>query len=393
MLCYNRSAERICLGGTTVQQAQQIATQERWDKVADSLASFPELAIDTESNSMHAYRSRICLIQIACSDASYLVDPLAVRDLSALGHILQDSSITKVMHGADYDMRCFYREYGFEVSGLFDTETCARFQGMLSPNLAAVIKAYLDVEIPTSRRLQRSDWALRPLSVEATAYAAADVQHLIALAAKLRRLLREAGRLEWVAEEFGKLEAAGQVTQEHTEPAYFRVKGCDRLDPQQMAVLKELFELREAEAERADVPPYRIMGNDVLLFLAREPHTALENAPGLSPSLARRSGSNIRSAIQKGLRGPGLKREPRPRRHQPPSKDVQVRLQGLKEWRTGKGAALALDPALIWPAISLERLAQDPKSWNEELGAAEVRSWQRREFAVELEEAFHGISV
>ena len=187
---------------TSVQRAQLIATQEGWDHLADRLTAFPELAIDTESNSMHAYRSRICLIQIASPEASYLLDPLTVQDLSALGRILQDSSITKVMHGADYDLRCFYREYDFEVTGLFDTEICARFLGMLSPNLAAVIKAYLDVDIPKSRKLQRSNWALRPLGAEATTYAAADVQHLISLAAKLRQRLKEAGRLDWVGEEF-----------------------------------------------------------------------------------------------------------------------------------------------------------------------------------------------
>ena len=380
---------------TSVQRAQLIATQEGWDHLADRLTAFPELAIDTESNSMHAYRSRICLIQIASPEASYLLDPLTVQDLSALGHILRDSSITKVMHGADYDLRCFYREYGFEVTGLFDTEICARFLGMLSPNLAAVIKAYLDMDIPKSRKLQRSNWALRPLGAEATTYAAADVQHLIPLAAKLGQRLKEAGRLDWVGEEFSRLEAAGRVTPEHTEPAYFRVKGSDRLDPQQMAVMKELFELRDEEAERADVPPYRIMGNDVLLFLAQEPLTPLEDTPGLSPSLVRRAGNKIRAAIQKGLSAPSIIRPPRPRRPQFPSKEVQVRLQGLKQWRSEKGAALALDPALIWPAASLERLAHNPQSWDAELGsngAAEVRAWQRREFTAELEETLRRIT-
>ena len=367
-----------------------ITQQGQWEQVAQRLAQCSELAIDTEANSMYAYRGRICLIQLAADESIYLLDPLAVKDLSALGDLLADAAVTKVLHGSDYDLRSFHREYRFEVAGLFDTETCARFQGMVSPNLAAVLRTFLGVEIPKSRRLQRSNWALRPLSAEAMTYAAADVEHLIPLAGKLRQLLTESGRLEWVEEEFARLEEIGRATGELPEPSYLRVKGSDRLNPQQLAVLKEVFELREAEAERVDLPTYRVMGNDTLLFLAQQPLTPLEEVPGLAPQLVRRLGSRLRAGIQKGLRGPGVQRPPRPRRASP-GKEAQARLQKLKHWRADKGAALGLDPALIWPAASLERLAQEPATWDGE-GTAEVRAWQRREFGGELGEALAGIA-
>ncbi len=368
-------------------EPQLISGQDIWEQVARRLSGSVELAIDTEANSMYAYRGRICLIQIASAESVYLLDPLAVPDLSSLGSILADPSITKVMHGSDYDLRSFHREYGFEVNGLFDTETCARFLGMVSPNLAAVLQHFLEVEIPKSRRLQRSNWGLRPLSGEAIAYAAADVQHLISLARKQRLLLQEAGRLEWVEEEFARLEATGRAAAELPAPDFLRVKGSDRLNPQQLAVLKELFNLREAEAERIDQPPYRVMGNDALLHLAANPFTPLDRVPGLSPQLARRLGGKMRAGIQQAIRGPGIQRPPRPRRV-PPSREIQARQQKLKQWRSDKGAALALDPALIWPAASLDRLAHDPGSWETEVdgtGAPEIRAWQRGQFAGELE--------
>jgi ribonuclease D len=368
-------------------QPQFISDQNQWERVARQLAEATELAIDTEANSMYAYRGRICLIQIASDQSVYLLDPLPIADLSSLGDILADSAITKVMHGSDYDLRSFYREYGFAVNSLFDTETGARFLGMVSPNLAAVVQRYLDVEIPKSRRLQRSNWALRPLSGEAVAYAAADVLHLISLAYKQRRLLKESGRLAWVEEEFTRLEAIGRAVAELPAPDFLRVKGSGRLNPQELAVLKELFDLREAEAERIDQPPYRVMGNDVLLYLAHAPYTPLEDVPELSPHLARRLGEKMQAGIQKALQGPGIQRPPLPRRT-PPSREAQARQQKLKQWRSDKGAALALDPALIWPAASLDRLAQNPDSWETEVadtGAAEVRAWQREQFAGELE--------
>ena len=102
-------------------QPQLISSQGRWDRAAVLLSGASELAIDTEANSMYAYRGRICLIQIASSQAVYLLDPLAVTDLTALGSVLADASVTKVMHGSDYDLRSLHREYGFSVAGLFDT--------------------------------------------------------------------------------------------------------------------------------------------------------------------------------------------------------------------------------------------------------------------------------
>ncbi len=373
-------------------QPQFISTQAHWDRVALELAAAPELAVDTEANSMYAYRGRICLIQIASAKSVYLLDSLALEDLSSLGRILADPSIVKVLHGSDYDLRSFSREYGFPVSGLFDTETCARFLGLVSPNLAAVLQHFMAVEIPKSRRLQRSDWSLRPLSAEAVAYAAADVRHLIPLASKQRELLTERGRLAWVQEEFARLEATGRAAAEVPAPDFLRVKGSDRLNPQQLAVLKELFDLREAEAERIDLPPYRVMGNDALLHLAQEPTMRLEEVPGLSPHLVRRLGDRMRARIQQAMRGPGIQRPQRPR-WTPPGREVQARQQKLKQWRSEKGADLALDPALIWPAASLERLAQDPDSWDSELadtGASGIRAWQRREFAGDLAVVLRG---
>ena len=368
-------------------QPQFISSQEQWERVARRLVGESELAIDTEANSMYAYRGRICLIQLASAESVFLLDPLAVEDLSLLGYILSEPSVTKIMHGSDYDLRSFFREYGFVVNGLFDTETCARFLGMVSPNLAAVLQHFLDVDIPKSRRMQRSNWGLRPLSEEAVTYAAADVLHLIPLAHKQRALLEESGRFAWVLEEFARLEGIGRAAAELPAPDFLRVKGSDRLDAQQLAVLRELFNLREAEAQRMDQPPYRVMGNDVLLHLAQAPFTPLEDVPGLSPRLARRLGGKMQAGIRAAMRGPGFQRPPRPRRA-PPSRVAQARQQKLKQWRSEKGTALALDPALIWPAASLDRLAHDPDSWETELaetGAVEVRAWQRGEFAGELE--------
>ena len=388
-------------------QVRWIADQKSWDHLSEQLAGEPELAVDTESNSLYAYRERICLVQLATSDEAYLIDPLAVKDLSSLGRLLADPHILKVLHGSNYDLRSLDREYGYRVKSLLDTGVAARFLGTARPNLAAVLETFLGVGIPKTKRLQKSDWGLRPLGSLAMQYAAADVCYLTRLAAELRRRLADLKRLEWLGEECALLEQIRYSPPESREDAFPRTKGSAQLDPGTLAVLKELVAFREAEAQRLDWPPFKVARNDALLFLAQRPNTPLEKVPGLPRWLVERSGERIQAAIQQGLRSPGLHRPRTTRWENPWTPESQARLQRLKRWRADRGAMLGLDPALLWPTSSLERLALQPESWREKLeispsppslkggvedlpsdesdaGEPGVRQWQRREFAEEL---------
>ena len=138
-----------------------------------------------------------------------------------------------------------------------------------------------------------------------------------------------------------------------------------------------------------DCPPFRVLTNEALLNLAGSPDLELHQVRGLPSVIARRAGDRIREAIQRGRCGPEVDRPPQPR-YRPWEPEAQARLQSLKVWRTRQAAALDLDPALVWPAASLERLAL---GWNgsaaESLdhGAQDVRNWQRREFSQELRQA------
>ena len=366
-----------------------IDDQQSWERVAAELASEPLLALDTESNSLHAFQERVCLIQLATGEDIFLLDPLAVTDLSALGSLLANPSITKVLHGTDYDVRCLNRDYGFTVRSLFDTELAARFLGSPRPNLSAVLEGFLGVSIPKNRALQTSDWGRRPLNKPALDYAASDVKYLPDLASCLQRRLATACRIDWVMEECQRLEQVLYSPPAPPEVMMLRIKGSSRLGPRELAVLKELFLYREEEAQRMDCPPFRVLTNEALLTLAVSPSLELRKVRGLPGGIARRAGDLIRDAIQRGTSGPEIHRPHRPRNN-PWEPGAQARLQSLKRWRIRQGASLDLDPALLWPAASLERLAQN---WNgsttesPDEGAPEVRDWQRREFSQELRQA------
>src|SRR5918999_5327916 len=377
--------------GTLLNKVQLISDQKTWERTATRLAREPELAVDTESNSLYAYHERICLVQIGTSSEAFLLDPLAVKGFSTFGQLLADPSILKVLHGGSYDLRSLDRDYSTQMRCLFDTEIAARFLGTSSPNLASVLEIFLGVRIPKSQKLQRSNWKLRPLSPLAIEYAASDVHHLVHLAQELRRQLAQANRLEWVQEECKRLEQTRYSPPDPPEIAFLRVKGSNQLKPRALTVLKELYLWRESEARRLDWPPFRVVGNETLLRLA---HSATSNGrvdslflgavSGLSPQLVKRAGNAIQAAIQRGREGPEVHDLPSARGENFWPYESRERLRRLKQWRTERGAVLKLDPALLWPTASLERLALQPENWRAEImeeGNNDVRNWQRREFA------------
>ena len=144
---------------------------------ARELAGVHALALDSESDSLHHYKEKVCLVQIATDRGhAVLVDPLELPDLTPLASVFADPAVTKVLHGADYDVTTLNRDFGFVFGGLFDSMIAARFLGLPQIGLQAVAKAELGVEI--SKDSQKDDWSVRPLQAKQEAYALADVQHM-----------------------------------------------------------------------------------------------------------------------------------------------------------------------------------------------------------------------
>src|SRR5712691_4257261 len=160
-----------------------IRTTAELSELAGSLAGRRAIALDTESDSLHHHREKVCLVQIGVEEGGWLVDPLAARDLSPLAPLLADPAMVKVLHGADYDVTTLKRDFGFSFAGLFDTMIAARFLGLPEIGLQAVAKAELGVAI--SKDSQKDDWSRRPLTPTQEAYALADVHSLLALRGRL----------------------------------------------------------------------------------------------------------------------------------------------------------------------------------------------------------------
>ncbi len=357
-----------------------ITDAQAWRKVAGELMHEPCVAVDIESNGFHRYPERVCLIQIGVPKGTYILDPLAVEDLEALGVLLSDSRIEKVFHACDYDLRSLDRDYGFRVVNLFDTGLAARFLGVKQTSLKNVLKEFLHVNVTKSQQFQRADWSRRPLPAEMVDYAASDVAYLLPLKDVLVKRLSAVGREGWVAEECTRMEGVTYVSPEPPEKAFLSIKGSGRLSPRELAVLRELYIFREGEALRRGRAPFRVVSNQVLLHLAQNPRADLERVPGLGKGLLREQGREIRRALKRGLAASPYER-PRPAESRSPwTKSARDRFAALKKWRNERAQSMGLDPALLWPTGSLERLAKYPRLLDEEMssaGTTGVRRWQQ----------------
>ncbi len=360
------------------------------DRALADIGAAARIGVDTEADSRHHYPEKVCLIQVATDKSAYVIDPLAIDDASALGRVLADPHVEKVLHGADYDLRGLDRDFGFSIRPLYDTNAAARLAGLERFGLAALMEDVLGVVIPKQAALQKSDWSRRPLRPEALAYAAEDVVHLGALRDGLDERLGSLGRRAWAAEESERLSEV-RYTAPDPETAFLSVKGAGRLDGRGLAVLRSLYEMREAEARRRNLPQAYVLSAEAMLHLAAHPDGGLEEVPRMGPATVRRLGDAIRRSVRAGQ---GARPYVRPRPQVPPlprpTSAESKRLARLKAWRQAQGKRLALDPALLWPARSLDRLARAPGTLDAELRAPEVRRWQAAEFGASLRELLEG---
>ena len=251
-----------------------VASEDRFVRVMDIVSRDRIVGVDIESNGFFRYPERICLVQISTSGRVYLIDPLAIQDMSPLGKILADGSIQTVLHSGDHDIRSLDRDWGFRVGNLFDTSIAAAFVGIKQLGLASTLHEVMGVAIPKDKKVQRSDWTIRPLSDVALTYAAEDVRHLLGLRDKLAEQLRRLGRAHWVEEECDRLSKIRYLPPD-PDMQVFSVKGARDLDGRGLAILKALLEYRERYALRRGRPHFRVIPNAALVSLASHPNTAL----------------------------------------------------------------------------------------------------------------------
>lgn len=325
------------------------------------LAGQPVVAVDTESDSLYSYYEKVCLIQFSVPGVDFLVDPLAV-DISTLEPFFANASIQKIFHAAEYDFLSLKRDYGFSFNNLFDTMLAARILGWSHFGLASLLEKYFGVK--PDKRFQRYNWGQRPLDQKALNYAHLDTHYLIALRDIQIRDLQQNSRMREALEAFERLTQVEPSPKVFDTEGFWRIKHAKDLKPQQLAVLRELFILRDQIARRLDRPPFKVVTNKALLELARiQPttYTDLHKLSGIGKKFLQHNGKKVLAAIKTGQSA--LPPQPQPGNHVRPDPNTLFRYETLRQWRNDLAAQRGVEPDVIINNNTLMDIARsNPKT-------------------------------
>lgn len=363
-----------------------IKTPAALAKLARKFQHAPAVAVDLEADSMYHFQEKVCLIQMATLQSSAVIDPLRLQDLESLRPVFANPAIEKIFHGADYDVRSLFRDFGIEIAHLFDTQIACKFLGLKETSLEAVLQVRFGVTL--NKKYQRKDWSKRPLPDEMIAYAADDVRYLLPLTKMLVGELKDKGRLAWVQEECDLLSRVRPPQNNH-EPLFLGFKGAGRLNPRSLAVLEALLQLRRRVAENKDRPLFKIFSNKSLLQLAVEKPAntkRLDESGVLSSKQFKMYGDELAEAIHRARQIPSDDLPVYPRKkNRAMHPAVPDRIKALKNWRDKKARALGVEPAVLLNKSMLAALATEKPVKRQSLNAVkELKEWQKNEFGDEI---------
>ena len=354
--------------------------------VAD-LHRFTRIAVDTESNGLYVYQEQVCLLQFSTGETDYLVDPLAIADLSILESFFEDPAIEKIFHAAEYDILCLKRDFGFHFANLFDTMLAARILGRKDLGLGHLLAT--EFELDLDKRHQRANWGRRPLPQSMLSYARLDTHYLIDLRDRLYEALSKKDLLALAHEDFMRM------CQTPSAPLAAQVDTCwsiatpKDVDPRQAAVLQELCEFRDRQARYSNQPTFRILPNRSLIDIARHnPLTldALDEVPGLPGKTVERYGNGIIAAVERGQTTPILHA---PHNHRPPEALIR-RLEKLRDWRKETARRLEIESDIVLPKDILTALAEtNPQTLEGVAQVMETLPWRFAHYGQEIFEIIH----
>lgn len=346
-----------------------VADRETLRAATTRLAKAQRIALDLESNGLFRYRASLCTLQLLATDAAeepvYVVDTIAIpaADLSAeLGPLLAAGGPRKIIHDVSFDARIL-AETGMIIGNVLDTSLAARMLGRTATGLASLLGAELGIQV--DKKLQHHDWTERPLRAQHLRYLADDVIHLEGLAQKLWSEVEARGIEAEIEEETGYRlrQAAHAAVTADPRPPWVRLKGIDKTSYDEQKILRRLADLRERKAAALDVPPYKVVGPDVLFAIAKaRPRSMaeLDKVKGAtSGGRARSLAAAFLAAVVAAEEIPADERAMIERPRIPPAvvKARRAREGRLIAWRRAEAKRREVDEQVVLPGHVLQDLA------------------------------------
>src|SRR4051812_3730955 len=286
-------------------EAKLIATQEGLASLLARLRAAGSFAYDSEFIGELTYLPKLCLIQVATTQEITLIDPIAKIDLTPFWELVADPSVEKITHAGQQDVEPVIRHLNRPAQNIFDTQISAGFVGMAYPvSLSKLVREVIGARL--GKGLTFTHWDQRPLSAQQLKYAANDVRYLPAIRAHLGERLERLGHTAWAAEECDAQCDVG-LYRFDPETAYLKVRGAGGLQPQGLAVLKQLVLWRNEAAKQHDVPPRAFLKDEILIDMSREPNKnvdKLARVRGLPRPVEQAHGAEMVEATKLGLATP-----------------------------------------------------------------------------------------
>lgn len=359
-----------------------IARQNSLQRLVEELSNETHIAVDTEANGLYAYREQVCLIQFSTPSTDYLVDTLALDDLSPLANIFENTNIEKVFHASEYDLIILHQDFGFSVLSLFDTMIAARILGWNAVGLGSILEARFDIRV--NKKYQRANWGQRPIPKEMMTYAQVDTHFLLPLRHQMEEELKAKGRWPLAVEDFLRCSQVDSLNHRNGNGKCFPIKGAHDLDPQRAAVLKELCIYRDRKARSLDRPLFKVISDKALIKIAEMTpitHQDLEKITKISRRQVNWLGDGILSAVKKGLAAKPLEPVRKPR----PNSQYLERVDRLRSWRIWKAKNIGVKSDVILPKNLLLDLAENNPTSKVELNQIlESVPWRLGEFGDEI---------
>ena len=364
-----------------------IDTQAALEHMIADLQKHERIAVDTESNSLHAYQERVCLLQFSTPNTDYLLDPFPFSSLDILGPIFADPGIEKIFHASEYDIICLKRDYGFAFTSIFDTMLAARILGIEAVGLGSLLEAEFGITL--DKRYQRANWGKRPIESPLLEYARMDTHYLIHLREILHARMKTAGLLELAREDFQRMTRVAPP-QNIAEDSW-RIPGCQHLDSTQRAVLYALWQYRARVAKKTNLPHFKVLSNQVLLEIATtQPRNRREllAVKGFSNRMTDRHAEGLLRAVETGLQSPPINHKQNG--FQKPPEDYLNRIERLRNWRRDMGLKMKVESDVVLPRDMLEKIAAAaPESMTELSVVMEDLPWRYQRFGKQILELIH----
>jgi ribonuclease D len=247
---------------------EQLVTQpEELALCCDYLASCGRFGFDTEFVGEDSYHPRLCLVQVATDERLILIDPLTVGPLDAFWKLIVDPANLVVVHAGREEVRLCRLWTGQKPGNFFDLQIAAALAGLAYPlGHGTLVNQLLRVQLAKAETL--TEWRERPLTREQIRYAFDDVRYLLPLWREISARLEKSGRTDWAREEFARL-AENAAPDEPSTEKWRKLRGLGSLDRRRLAVVRELFQWREAKAAQTNRPARSIIRDDLIVEIAK----------------------------------------------------------------------------------------------------------------------------